>query len=379
MSVQVLDVGDGACTVVRGNGQTMVIDCGALHDKGDRSASRLVSAIGMDPAHLSTIVVSHFDADHWNGLEKAPDVMTGSSLPIRLIYPRHPAAAAGLRQMLVAVLAAMNVSPHGNAIKLEDAWRRSFPNLTKHALVRGDRFEAAGRRWSVHWPPRRVDDEWSKAFATVRKRVQRLADENTDLRAALERAFDAPEPDWDPLELDGRDGEEDIRFSDDLLSDVKFDDVSILEDAATPHKEDGDEGPLGQVYRELQALNNSLSLVIGDDAGELLAFGDIEKWGLRRLLLMGGLPGAVDIVLAPHHGTQVPGVSVRRRFPRSARTIAQRGHKHEQKAKEKGYDAIWRERTGQLHSTQSRGDFIAEFNWFPELGPWTDPFWWRKY
>lgn len=205
MSVQVVNVGDGACTVVRGHGQTMVIDCGALHDKGDRSASRLISAIGIDPEHLSTIVVSHFDADHWNGLERVPDLVTPSSLPVRLIYPRHPAAAAGLRQMLVAVLAAMNVSPHGNAIKLEDAWRRSFPNLTKHALVRGDRFEAAGRRWSVHWPPQHVDDTWSKKFATVRADVERLSVDNATLRDALERAFGAPEPDWDPLDLDADD------------------------------------------------------------------------------------------------------------------------------------------------------------------------------
>lgn len=159
---------------------------------------------------------------------------------------------------------------------------------------------------------------------------------------------------------------------------MRSDEESVAADAPSPDPNGSGGGGLAQVYRELQALNNSLSLVISDDASELLAFGDIEKWGLRQLLLMGGLPRNVDIVLAPHHGTQVPGVRVRDRFPRSARTVAQRGKAHEQKAISKGYDPIWRERTEQLHSTHSQGDFIADFHWLSELGT-SAPFWWRKY
>jgi len=360
MSVQVVNVGDGACTIVRGRGQSMVIDCGALHDDGNRSARRLADAVGASPTHLDTIVVSHFDADHWNGLEKLPELITGSSLAVRLIYPRHPAAAAGLRQMLAAVLVTKSASPHGNAIKLQDAWKRSFPNTTKHALVRGDRFHAAGRTWSVHWPPADVDKGWSKKFATVSAEVEKLAADNPYLRDALERAFSESEPEWDALDTNGDDQSHEAWFGGnnydlDELPDDERSDEGQADDAPAPDEEGETRDELTAVYKDLQALNNSLSLVISDCADELVAFGDIEKWGLRRLLLSGGMPDYAIVVLAPHHGTQVPGTSVRELFPISVVTVAQRGSQHERKASDNGYDRIWSSRTAQLHSTHSHG------------------------
>lgn len=374
MSVQIVNVGDGACTIVRGRGQSMVIDCGALHDDGKRSARRLADAVGASPTQLDTIVVSHFDADHWNGLEKLPDLITGSSLAVRLIYPRHPAAAAGLRQMLAAVLVTKSASPHGNAIKLQDAWKRSFPNTTKHALVRGDRFHAAGRTWSVHWPPLDVDKKWSKKFATVSAKVEKLAADNPDLRDALERAFSESEPEWDSLDNNGEDQSHEAWSDgnnydfDELPDDERSDGEGQADDAPAPDEESETTDDLTAVYKDLQALNNSLSLVISDCADELVAFGDIEKWGLRRLLLSGGMPEFAIVVLAPHHGTQVPGESVRKLFPKSAVTVAQRGSQHERKASDKGYDRIWGSRTEQLHSTHSHGDYVIDYHWLRGTG-----------
>ena len=352
----------------------MVIDCGALHDDGERSARRLADAVGVSPTRLDTIVVSHFDADHWKGLEKLPALMTGSSLAVRLIYPRHPAAAAGLRQMLAALLVAMGASPHGNAIKLQDAWKHSFPNTTKHALVRGDWFHAAGRTWLVHWPPREVDKKWSKDFATVSAKVEQLAANSPDLREALERAFSESEPEWDDLDNVGDDqGHEEWSDGnnydfDELPDDDRSDDGGQADDAPAPDEESETTADLTAVYKDLQSLNNSLSLVISDCADELVAFGDIEKWGLRRLLLSGGMPRRAMVVLAPHHGTQVPGTSVRKFFPKSAVTIAQCGSQHERKASDKGYDHIWRKMTNQLHSTHSHGDYVSDYHWLRGIG-----------
>jgi len=94
-SLSVLDVGDGACSVLRGQGtlyRTAVVDCGGI---GARRAARLLHhELGpRGHVHLDGLVVTHFDADHWRGLAGLPGLLTSardvpSALP--LFYPAVP-------------------------------------------------------------------------------------------------------------------------------------------------------------------------------------------------------------------------------------------------------------------------------------------------
>src|SRR5688500_7147831 len=98
--VTVVDVGDGACTVLRCsclgqecNCEVAVLDCGAYKASSRPAMEALRAVLGRDGVkRLQTIVVSHFDADHWAGLQ-----LLGAEVPsarlaprVRIVYPRLP-------------------------------------------------------------------------------------------------------------------------------------------------------------------------------------------------------------------------------------------------------------------------------------------------
>ncbi|MBQ7566753.1 MAG: DNA internalization-related competence protein ComEC/Rec2 [Oscillospiraceae bacterium] len=63
--VTALDVGQGSCVIARRNGDTVVIDCGGDGDAGE-TAARFLLARG--EKELDALVLTHFDADHVNGV-----------------------------------------------------------------------------------------------------------------------------------------------------------------------------------------------------------------------------------------------------------------------------------------------------------------------
>lgn len=67
MSVQVLDVGQGQCVMIRSGSHLAVVDCGGDSDEnaGDLAAD-CIQALGRSSVDL--LVVSHFHADHANGI-----------------------------------------------------------------------------------------------------------------------------------------------------------------------------------------------------------------------------------------------------------------------------------------------------------------------
>lgn len=367
MSIQVVNIGDGACTVLRTFRETMLIDCGAHDDKtGTRSADRLASVLGSAPQGLNAIVVSHFDADHWRGLAELPQRIAPVG-PIRLIYPRLPDSARPVAPMIAALLSVMDgAAPHVNALKLRDEWKRVASQVRSYAYRRGNRFHAVGKTWTVHWPPTEVSGTWSTLFERVRREVAEAAEKWPDLRRALRDAFAAVEE--TPLEVDddfddfeGRltdipeeaDGESDAWAG----SRVTKDTIPEANEAEPTFSAAPDElrDKMPGLYRDLQRLNNSLSLVISDDEHELLAMGDVEGWGLRRLLLTNDFSNrGFHTILAPHHGTVAPKPAEAPLFPFSGTTVAQTGAE-----REKGREAWLHRATFRVHSTYLDGDYVT--------------------
>src|SRR6266511_489375 len=107
LTITVVDVGDGACTILRPgsllefpscdpNSDLTVIDCGTYLASPDHACNRLMAVLGGFFARVTTIVVTHFDADHYLGLMRLAELMEtrGQSFDaVQLIAPRPPDGA----------------------------------------------------------------------------------------------------------------------------------------------------------------------------------------------------------------------------------------------------------------------------------------------
>lgn len=69
LTVTALDVGQGACTAFLSGGRTALVDCGGsgARDPGDTAADYFAA---MGRTRLDLLALTHFDADHWGGVEQ---------------------------------------------------------------------------------------------------------------------------------------------------------------------------------------------------------------------------------------------------------------------------------------------------------------------
>lgn len=67
-SFAMLDVGQGQCLVSRTGGSVTVIDCGGAEDASGETAARYLLAQGMP--RVDRLILTHFDADHCNGVRQ---------------------------------------------------------------------------------------------------------------------------------------------------------------------------------------------------------------------------------------------------------------------------------------------------------------------
>ena len=68
MNVTVLDVGQGESVALYSDGQAMLVDCGSSNSYVDAGAVAADSLTSMGFSHLKAVAVTHFHADHTNGL-----------------------------------------------------------------------------------------------------------------------------------------------------------------------------------------------------------------------------------------------------------------------------------------------------------------------
>ncbi|MDF9277949.1 MBL fold metallo-hydrolase [Arthrobacter sp. EH-1B-1] len=330
MRINVVNVGDGACTVLRHQSETMVMDCGSWHSSDGKDPAMLLRAtLGAVASMPSTVVVTHFDLDHWLGLKAFADASPSGSEHVRLIHPRLPSLVRPVQASLLAYQTLHFTAPERSSLDLFQAWESKSAVLSRTSACAGNIFTAVGTRWKVLWPPRELEARVSNAFARVAKEAEDLAKEYEPLRRALDWANNSPffmdddeEQANDLLDEFNPVVDEDVALPGDY---DLFDSYAVDGFADAP---DGLRERLQKNRRDVQRINNELSLVVEEVHGRFLNLGDIQKWGLNELIRRRAMQECYDTILAPHHGTQAPGVRTASDFPWSRLVIAQNGAGH---------------------------------------------------
>lgn len=376
MNIDVVNVGDGACAIYRAENETMIVDCGSKTDlDGVRSSALLEAALGTKGIAPTTIVVSHFDLDHWMGLKAfaTRQKLAAATMPVALYYPRFPKEARDAQKLYAAYVALQTANPVSNASSLKDAWDSYAPKVNAESLYQGLHFNALGRRWNVLWPPPSLPLSVSKVFARAIEKGRALAQEYPALGREFERAFGH---EWEILD----EGDDDVW---DLHSFGEKMDVEMdLDLDSNSPDEQGDEEDafdfegadpvlkkrLKENRADLQSLNNAMSLVIADEHGMVLTMGDVEKWGLGRLLNSGELAAGYSVIFAPHHGTQSPPVRAPK-FPKAELVVVQNGEDHHDRFRADFIDSVaphvrTTSRHGSIHINE--WGFLSWFSYFDD-------------
>jgi hypothetical protein len=349
LSLQVLNVGDGACSVIEAGDETGILDCGSWRSSGEQEARVLMASLGRRLANISTLIVSHFDADHWRGLQALPRLARPEILPSRVTI-RYPGLPEVARQTVLAYIALKSLDEvvSVRALDLLDAWR-PVAAVTPEPLFAGDVFVLGPESFKVLWPPRHLPDSWSMAARRTLDELERAAASMPALRRALDDAYAHAWPQTDQIAAAERDNRYDQLHG--YLADLNDGGLAELNaeveeelgaetdglpvepglDAGDTHTplfaDDGQGRPdrqqLRRLAKRLGILNNHLSLVLATPKGRILALGDLQGWSLKRLASELE-PSQYHVVLAPHHGT----VEVPKIFPAAKVCVLQNGPSH---------------------------------------------------
>lgn len=319
MLFTVVAVGDGACSVVRGwpRSDVMLIDCGTAGNCGVSASETLAFELGWDVLGIDTVVVTHFDADHWRGLRELPTHWAGR--PLREVEFRYPAflpGDAGQIQLAYVALQARHLSgPLFGALDLMGSWERAGVTVTRRPSIRGDWFIGGGSAWRVHWPP--ADD--GRFTPRTRKRMRALAGEVRGVAETVSefrKALEAVQLAW---------------LSDDI--DAIYDDHPLNmitgEEVGAALVDELGEVEFDRFAKRVRKFTNELSMVHSND--RIANFGDCEKAGLEALIAMEAteptLQKSYPVILAPHHGTVTPSEKVRKDFPRASQALVSQNGK----------------------------------------------------
>jgi hypothetical protein len=399
-SVKVLNVGDGACAIVQAaeDEAVTIIDCGTT--SGD-AAGAVKDALGLSIANLSTMVVTHFDADHWNGFRNLAPAYAAAiaSDPApkapTLIYGGMP---SGLPHLGPAVLSLISISS-GTAVRaldLRTAWRDEGVEINSQILFRNQTFEGSGKTWRVLWPPRRLSSSIYKWIRAAVQEVQVLADDmaaagHPGLQENLKEAYglwSRTEP--TPIDAEDEDDEGVAEFIAEGFNESEGNDGYDVGEEPNDQPRDRHVGPYGglsdehdpqlrerfaSISKTLARANNFLSLVVAQD-DRFISFGDIQKGALAALLRLEQYRTEINeerphhycIALAPHHGSVSIPVGVQRSYPTVCLCVSQSGErlyphwgKHSLAGKSTGL-ALSHE-AGCCVSTHEQGSITATPHW----------------
>jgi hypothetical protein len=324
--MRVVNVGDGACSVFTAPPgascrDVMVLDCGGSSTSGMPEAATLARVLGPDIECLTTLVVSHFDRDHWAGLKAlalyfaAYDSARGTFHEPRLIYPAMPRGIEDLGSTIMALIT-LDASNGMRALDLQQQWHALGYRLPPCALRKGDELDAGGRVWDVLWPPEHVAPGFLGEVKTALDEVKAIADTlaragDIALKEALQQAHELwPSPDPG---LDEAPDDPSMTFRDEVS-------LSADGEESTGHERNNQEDPdkatewsfadiaagdlkerLRIVAKKLQRSNNRLSLVMHTRDRDVLTLGDCEGSALKHVLPT--LEATYPVMLAPHHGS----------------------------------------------------------------------------
>jgi hypothetical protein len=320
-TITVLNVGDGACSVVRerfgeddSRNRTAIIDCGG-NSAGEGALTLACNLSHTDWRALSELVVTHFDADHWIGLRRlAQNAPPGSGVwpELPIYFPAVPFQVNG--RLVASVVALITATgPFGvQAMDLQAAWSSLGP-IKLVPLAKGDLFQLAGRFHEVVWPPQRLDERATERLNGLVQRIESEADRLANagypqLKRSIRETYRNGPYNWHSGEI--------------IVADMDF----WPPELGAPEEEEpeglGPDGtPIPAIPREwarrddfrklvkaARRAQNDLSLVFHDpERASLLVFGDAPYRVVDKV--SGELNShRYQVALAPHHGSQmVPG------------------------------------------------------------------------
>lgn len=313
-------MGDGACSVLRPSchwheGDLAVIDCGSDSVKANVAAKRLLAEIDYRPQDITTIVVTHFDTDHYRGLLHLASWMQKNQRKFRqlnLIAPRPPDVEPDFTSAYLA-LAGVKTGVR-NLDVAEALWKvTESGRFTYTPVFRGDPgFWAANSHYSVHWPPHNlptgVVGDVRKAmslYGDLAKKLKErgIPDLEDNMRVAREGRWLKPP---DRQEASGEIDEENIAlepFGEDVFDEEGDENIDFadLKDIVIPNDLRGE---FNKAWNAFRRANNNMSIVFDDDwRKRLVVFGDAGAPVLKWIALNMELTSRYKVMLAPHHGT----------------------------------------------------------------------------
>lgn len=345
--VNVLAVGDGACSVLRPwpenrPGPVVVLDCGVRRGKPTDAAQTLLDRLCGSLGDVEAIVVSHFDWDHWGGLANLRNVASPPNdlAAISLYYPAMPPRVTAAFMAMMGPLAGTGSAALDLQIALTALSPTSTPPTLRPLNNRSAPVLLAGDRFHVLWPPSQIGPNQLRAINNAVAAVDSLANDlanagRPELRENLSRANQTAQESQEPNNQRDLPAQERSNAQQDYTAwengpDTEQDDWVPNEAPLLDTIPEEWHERYKRVLNKIRSANNDLSLVLAAESGRLIAFGDIGGSALTTLLqILHGranrtLPDKYDVLLVPHHGSHIyrPGM------PYATWCVAQSGRDH---------------------------------------------------
>lgn len=287
-------VGDGLaagiCTI---NGTRIQIDCGSMQN------AELAFYGGLVRIYPEVFFLSHFHADHYNGLLYAINSKQHYRFRIRQVFfPRIPQFRD--RRKFVLYMLAMNHYILGDTTgSMAADFLRVLSRINRNsfkykALSAGELVTVGGAQYEVLWPPAEIDGD------STRKVISRAID---DFENALEE-------DEGLRRIVGvvEEGKEIGQYtSTELESGVipgDMDKYDRLDNMPPLRERRNIPESVREANRSLRKAANHLSLAFHED-NKLLFLGDLESYDIRRVVELLGSKGRnrFFVTITAHHGT----------------------------------------------------------------------------
>jgi hypothetical protein len=294
MTVYVPDVGDGLAAGIRTLDDTRVqIDCGSQHNA---EAALHKGLHRIDPG---AFFLSHFHADHYNGLV-LPNHRRPWPLPTieQAFYPRIPVfrqRETFLRSMLAMAHWLMGDTSGSMAADFLGVLSRiNRTSFTYRSVSMGDTVCIGGSQYEILWPPRSFEDDATlKVIATAITDFDAAAEEDESLRRILQgigesgemRPYMAEEGEVGELPGFGHHAKR-------------------RDDQSHPPERTEFPEPIRKANESLRKAANHLSLAFHED-NKLLFLGDLEEHEIRHVVraLKDKKRDQFFATITPHHGT----------------------------------------------------------------------------
>jgi len=292
--VYVPNVGDGLaagiCTI---DGTRIQIDCGSMKN------AELAFYRGLIRIYPEVFFLSHFHADHYNGLIYAISSMQHYRSRIRQVfYPRIPQFRD--RRKFVRYMLAMNHYTLGDmtgsmaADFLEVVRRINRDSFKYKALSAGELIPVGGAQYEVLWPPAEIDAASTlKVISRAIGDFENALEEDEELRSIVNAV---------------EEGEEIHRYtSPSLESGVMpgyMDEYERLDSILPLRKRRYMPESVRKANISLRKAANHLSLAFHED-NKLLFLGDLESYEIKRVVELLDRKGRDQFfaTIAAHHGT----------------------------------------------------------------------------